>query len=371
MTDIRPGTGLTWGSQAKSVREKAKSSYTPATRVAAAVGIAMQIAAVGQAFAADAGVTAPGVSSTPYARPNDSVGGVTQATSSNIAMQCGSGLVLSGGACVPMPVPTPPPNCAYGQVYSGGSCVPVSSLSPPPPSCPSGTTLSGGSCVPFMSPPPPPPANCTSKTVSWGAACTGTAAATTHGSSRSVSSYTSYTGTATFVCNDGNLYYSSGSCNAPAPVVPPPPPPPPPPSPTPPPSCAAKSGPVSWGAGCSASVSVGATPSGGSVGLTNSAAGYTGSATYSCSSGAWSVTSNTCTLTPSTPPPPPSCASQTVSWSGPVSGCSGTIATAGHGIIKSVTKSVYAGSPYYGSASFQCVSGSWVRQSGTCEFDAP
>lgn len=372
MQNTNLDTGQSWGHRSMIPIEPSESSHSSLTRVAAALGIALQLAGAGQVYAQqNSGVTAPGVSSTTYERPNDSVGGVTQAVSSNIAMQCGAGLVLSGGSCVPMPVPTPPPNCAYGQVYSGGSCVPVSNFTPPTTSCPTGTTLSGGACVPFVQPPPPPPAGCTSKTVSWGAACSGTASATTHGSSRAVSSVTSYTGSATFVCNDGAFLYSSGTCTAPAPVVPPPPPPPSPtptptPTPTPPPSCSARSTTISWGAGCSAAVSVGASPSGTSVTVTNTKTNFTGTIPYTCSSGVWGQGSGTCSPVPA-PAPPPACAGKAITWSANGSTCSANLPSTPSGSTATVYPSNMIQS---GSSTWQCSSGTWsLKTNGGCVTD--
>ena len=98
---------------------------------------------------------------------------MTQATSANKGMQCATGQVLSGGACVPLSQLVPNTSCAYGQVSSGGSCVPLSTLTPPTTSCPTGYVLSGGNCVPLSSPTTPAPTSCGGGafTLVWGVGC--------------------------------------------------------------------------------------------------------------------------------------------------------------------------------------------------------
>lgn len=125
-------------------------------KVAAAVlGIACHFGSV-NAQVQLPGATAPGVPTTPYARPDDSTTGVTQATPANRAMTCQTGHVVSGGQCVALATLIPStPDCAYGQVRSGGTCVALPTQTTPPTNCPTGQVLSGGVCVPLNNNPTP------------------------------------------------------------------------------------------------------------------------------------------------------------------------------------------------------------------------
>lgn len=376
------------------------SSHWTMKRTAAAVGIVVQLGmGLGPAWAqnqtvatppgSNGGVTLPGVPSTPVSHVADSVGGVTQATSANRAMTCGTGMVLSGGTCVPLPTPTPPPNCAYGTVWSGGSCVPIGNFTPPPTNCPSGQVLSGGNCVPLptvpstcpatqpvntqylncpsgqtgsivqtrsvqcdastnwqwttgtwstssntcvVAPAPTPPATpCPAIYQTWGAACYGYSPAGSPGTQTSVPNANgSYTGAATYQCNNGTWSYMNGSCNGG----------------TPPPSCNSQT--VSWS---SCSGSVGGAVHGGFNYPTNSTGGFTGNATFQCNAGTWTYVNGSCN-----PAPTPTCPASRPSDFQSVSCPSGQTGS----IVQTRTVQCNAGTGW------QWITGSWTNSSNTC-----
>lgn len=285
-------------------------------RAAAAIGIALQMASAGSAFAVETsnliGATVPGVPTTTYTRPNDSTTGVTQATSANTAMQCGAGLVLSGGSCVPLASLVPPPSsCPYGQVMSGGSCIPLPSPPPPGIQCPTGFVLSGGSCVPLVTSTP----TCAAQpaTTQYVPCPTGQTGGITQSRTGTCNSSTGY------VWSMSTWSTTSSTCA----WNPPPPPPPPPPAPA---ACTTQN--VSWGAwlgvGSACTGVLYSVPSGSASTANNAAGGFAGTQTYVCSAGNWTLQSQDCRSTTPPPAPPPQC--------GPVSGsfswgtnCSGYI----------------------------------------------
>lgn len=385
-------------------------------RTAAAVGIVVHLGmGMGPAWAQNAttspasngGTSLPGVPVTPVSRVADSVGGVTQATSANKAMSCSAGTVLSGGSCITLPSPTPPPNCAYGTVWTGGSCVAIGSLTPPPTNCPSGQVLSGSACVPLPTvpstcptaqpvttqylncpsgqtgsivqtrtvqcdastswqwttstwntssntcatvPTPPPPAQpCPAIYQTWGTACYGYSPSASPGSQFTVTSASStYPGSATYQCNNGSWTYVSGSCSGGQPATPPP--------------CNSQT--VSWSS-CSGYVS--STSQGGYAYPSNTTSGATGSATFQCNSGNWTYVNGSCNATPPPPPPPPpppACGAV----SGPVSWgtCTGYVNAPNTSQGGSYSISATGGGT--GSISWSCgTGGSWVETSRTCQ----
>lgn len=382
-------------------------------RTAAAVGIVVHLGmgmGMGPAWAQNAttspasngGTSLPGVPVTPVSHVADSVGGVTQATSANKAMNCAAGTVLSGGACVSLPTPTPPPNCAYGTVWTGGTCAPIGNFTPPSVNCPSGQVLSGGSCVPLSSNPatcptttpastqslscpsgqtgsisqtrtvqcdastgyawstgtwstssnscvtPAPPANtpCVAIYQTWGSACYGYTPGISAGSQTTVANASAtLSGSATYSCNNGTWTYISGSCSSgsqPAPA---------PPTSTP---CIASN--QAWGSACYGYIT--GASSGSQASVTNTNSTLSGSATYSCNNGTWSYISGSCSQTPQP------CTAQNVSWSS----CWGTAPTANNGGYSAVTNS--AGG-FTGTGNFSCSNGSWVYSSGSCNANSP
>ena len=337
-------------------------SHWTMQRSVAAIGLVAHLGlGFGPAFATTAGgVSLPGVPTAPVTAVPDSVGGVTQATSANRAMTCGSGLVLSGGVCVPLPTPTVVPNCAYGTVWSGGVCMPIGNTTPPPVSCPTGQVLSGSTCVPLPSVPstcpPTQPANTQYLTCPTGQ--TGSVVQTrdvTCGAHTGYSWSTSTWSTA------------SNSCTpAPTPVQ------------TPPatPRCSAASGAISWGANCSGFINVLATDVGGTYSINDGGPNRTLS--WRCDpGGVWTETAKICespVVAPPPRPPEPSPPLQCGAVSGPVTWgnrhqCSGYI-NAGNTPVGH-TYSVSDGSR--GSISWICGSnGSWAETGKTCtEIDLP
>lgn len=307
-------------------------------KVAAAVlGIACHF---GPAYAQAqlSGATAPGVPTTPYARPDDSTSGVTQATPANQAMTCQTGYVVSGGQCVALVTLIPPtPECAYGQVRSGGTCVALPTQPTPPTNCPSGQVLSGGVCVPL--PTNPTPTCATQPDTTQYIPCpygqTGSIVQSRSGTCNASTSYTwSMTGWSTTsntcsapqptscpaqpsvsqtvacptgqsgtiyqgrsaTCNAstgyawtlGSWYTTNNSCAA-----------------TPPAPCYAIMKNDSWGVAASPSVACtfyGAVPqtsAGGAYTVTNQTPGYTGTRTYRCNSGPanWTNVTESCEAT--------------------------------------------------------------------------
>lgn len=392
-------------------------------RTAAAVGIVVHLGmGMGPAWAQNAttspasngGTSLPGVPVTPVSRVADSVGGVTQATSANKAMSCSAGTVLSGGSCITLPSPTPPPNCAYGTVWTGGSCVAIGSLTPPPTNCPSGQVLSGSACVPLPTvpstcptaqpvttqylncpsgqtgsivqtrtvqcdastswqwttstwntssntcatvPTPPPPAQpCPAIYQTWGTACYGYSPSASPGSQFTVTSASStYPGSATYQCNNGSWTYVSGSCSGGQPATPPP--------------CNSQT--VSWSS-CSGYVS--STSQGGYAYPSNTTSGATGSATFQCNSGNWTYVNGSCNATPPPPPPPPPPQPQCqayygMAWTwGTSNQCSGTVNVGPTPSGSSYTVYGQAAGSYY---RFSCSSGTWQPGGDYCPNAAP
>lgn len=377
-------------------------------RTAAAVGIVVQLGmGMGPAWAQNAttspgsngGASLPGVPVTPVSRVADSVGGVTQATSANKAMTCAAGTVLSGGSCITLPSPTPPPNCAYGTVWTGGSCVAIGSLTPPPTNCPSGQVLSGSACVPLPTVPstcpatqpvttqylncpsgqtgsivqtrtvqcdastswqwttstwgtssntcaavptaPPPAQPCSAIYQTWGAACYGYSPSASPGSQSSVSNASSaYTGSATYQCNNGSWTYVSGSCTG---ATPPP--------------CNSQA--VNWSS-CSGNVS---SASQGGYGYPfNTRSGFTGNATFQCNGGNWTYVNGSCDAPPP-PPPPPVCSAV----AGPVAWGTCTGYVNAPNTPQGGGYSISANGGGTGSISWSCsVGGAWVETNRTC-----
>lgn len=301
-------------------------------KVAAAVlGIACHF---GSAYAQvqSPGATAPGVPTTPYARPDDSTTGVTQATPANRAMTCQTGYVVSGGQCVALTTLIPPtPECAYGQVRSGGQCIALPPTQPAQINCPSGQVLSGGVCVPMQSNPTPTCATQPELTqyIPCPSGQTGSIVQTRSGTCNATTSYTwSMTGWSTtsnscsaapaqpscpaqpatsqstscpsgqtgvvyqarsatcnastgFTWSMGAWFTSSNSCSV-----------------SPPASCSALSGTDTWGS-CTFTGSVPTTAAGGIHTNVNQTPGFTGTRIHRCDSGPanWSVVSSTCQAT--------------------------------------------------------------------------
>ena len=160
----------------------------------------------------------------------------------------------------------------YKTPNTGARCYINCQSSTPVYSCPSGYTLSGTSCT-------SPDVACTTP---W---------STTLASGSSVTAYQSssvpFGSTCAFqirTCTNGTLSgtYTNQSCTvaAAAPCT--------------------YTGPISWGAGCSANSTWDAV-SGGTATINNTASGYTGSEIYSCSNGAWTgPTSVSCVAIPTT-----------------------------------------------------------------------
>jgi len=302
--------------------------HSPPSRLRAAA-LAAALAANGSSFAQVAqvqaqvgdivrdlnrSITLPGAPTSAPATHRDSTGGVTSAIPVNRAMTCGTGTVLSGGVCVPLSslIP-PPPSCSFGQVFSGGSCVPLSSLTPS--------------------------ASCGSGPVAWGAGCAANIPSAPHGSSLSVSAAPPNAGSAVFQCNNGSWVATAiQDCRVAAlPLVSP---------------CASET--VTWGSGCSASVSAG--NHGALVTATDSSAPYTGTASFQCNNGSWLYQSGSCAA------PPPSCTSDTVSWTVGANTCTATAPATPHGGSVSVIDST---APTTGSATATCNAGTW-SVSGSC-----
>lgn len=214
-------------------------------------------------------------------------------------------------------------------------------------------------------------ANCSSQSVSWGN-CSGSTYSTRHGVSIPVSNTNiGYTGSATYLCNNGSWIRQSESCNR---VM-----------------CGSQT--VYWGSGCYGSVGSGYY--GDQRSVWNLATNYSGSATATCdSNGRWSA-SGSCSYTPPSPPPsssitstssstttttsssrpsssstPPSssftsstCSPGSVSWG---IGCSGNISTSGSSGTTVNISNTRSG--YTGAATFVCSNGSWQRQSSSCSY---
>lgn len=182
------------------------------------------------------------------------------------------------------------------------------------------------------------PTPCTTQTVGgWSATggsngtCYGTAGAAASGASVTVSASSGGSGSASYTCLGGVWGWTSGSC-----------------TPTP---CPTQS--VSWGSGCSGTISGAAN---GSTGTVTASTG-TGSATFQCNVGTWSNTSGTCT-------PPVTCSGgQTVYWG---SGCYGTIPGGTYSNWSSTGVSNSNGNRT-GSGTAQCQGGTWST-SGSCGY---
>jgi len=95
----------------------------------------------------------PGAPASAPATHRDSTGGVTSAVSVNSS----------------------PPSCPFGQVFSGGSCVPLSSLT-----------------------------HCPDSPVTWGQGCSANLSRTAHGFTQSVSAASPHSGSATYQCDNGS-----------------------------------------------------------------------------------------------------------------------------------------------------------------------
>lgn len=322
-------------------------------RVAATLGIAVQLASAGTAYGQQALPTGavPGVPTTPYTRPSDSTTGVTQATSHRDWLQtCAAGTVLSGTSCVPLPTT---PSCAYGQVYTGGSCVPIGSFSPPPTNCPTGFVLSGESCVPLPTGAPAPAPSCgtqpiTTQVIPCPSGQTGQV------TQNRTASCTAGTG---WSWQMGAWSTTSSTC-APAPS-------PGWSSPPPPSGCTTQN--VSWGAwlglGSACTGVVYAVGHGQTSGVSNQAGGFAGSQSYVCLNGSWSLQSQDCRSVQPPPPPPPQCsaASGQATWGSTCTGYVNAPATSVGG-----TYSIN-GADGNGRMSWVCATGgNWVETERTC-----
>lgn len=313
------------------------------------------------------GASVPGISTQALpTQPGDSVSGVTKALPANQAMSCGTGLVLSGGSCVPISSLLPQtPTCSYGQVFTGGTCAPISGFTPPPTSCASGTVLSGGSCVPLVS--GPSPVCATSPPIAQSLPC---AAGYTGGITQS----------RTGSCNAGTGYSwnmnawttVSNTCTlVPAPVYVPPPPVYVPPPPTPSSVTCNYSGVGSWGGGCSGYASISAIP-GQTARINNSAAGFSSQsyAQYTCKSdGTWAASGEQCTA--NAPPPVTCSANGVVSWG---AGCSAYVSTTVNAGQSANVQNTAAGYTKDSSstATYTCgSSGLWALAVANCRADTP
>lgn len=317
------------------------------------------------------GASVPGISTQALpTQPGDSVSGVTKALPANQAMSCGTGLVLSGGSCVPISSLLPQtPTCSYGQVFTGGTCAPISGFTPPPTSCASGTVLSGGSCVPLVS--GPTPVCSTSPPIAQSLPCS---AGYTGGITQS----------RTGSCNAGTGYSwnmnawttVSNTCTlVPAPVYVPPPPVYVPPPPTPSSVTCNYSGVGSWGGGCSGYASVSAIP-GQTARIINSAAGFSSQsyAQFTCQSdGTWAASGEQCTANAPPPAPPPvTCsANGVVSWG---AGCSAYVSTTVNAGQSTTVQNTAAGYTKDSSstATYTCGSnGEWALARAFCVVSTP
>lgn len=355
------------------------------------------------------GATAAGVPTTPYARPDDSTSGVTQAVGPIVNTSCAAGLVYSGGSCVALPAAPTLPTCSYGQVWSGGQCVTVQTLNPPTTACSTGFVLSGGVCVALPAPTTPtcgtqPETNqllpcAAGQTGSIGQSRSGTCnAATGYSWSMSAWSTTSNTCTTAVVippstpscpsqpsttqtvsCPSGQTgaitqarsgtcdastgyawvmgawFQSGSSCTTPAPAA-----------------CdAIPSYSDAWGAGCTFTGPVASTAAGANVSVPNQRSGYTGSNNYRCVSGPanWAALGGTCNATPP-PPPPTGCPSRTMSWgSGFGVVCYSAVPAGSQAQVLNLSGSSGPGSTgwgVYGGAQVQCLNGAWQVLASDC-----
>lgn len=119
--------------------------------------------------------------------------------------------------------------------------------------------------------------DCNQQSVSWGSGCSGTINAAFNGNSNSVTnSASSYTGSATFSCSNGSFTYQSGTC-----------------TPSTGSNCSSQL--ITWGAGCSGTMS--ATNDGQQNTVNNTAVNYTGSFTANCSNGSYILQNSSCSAT--------------------------------------------------------------------------
>jgi hypothetical protein len=173
-------------------------------------------------------------------------------------------------------------------------------------------------------------ASCTGAPQSWGGGCTGNTSTVADNATSATSSSGSFTGNATYLCNNGSFVLQAGStCSGTAPC---------------------NGAYLGWGS-CGANFATAA--NGGSSNGTNDVAGYTGTATQTCSNGTWTVGANTCT--------PNGCGSQAFSWGG---SCSGSVSPTGSGSTATATNTVGG---FTGSAVYTCTTGNWSGPSSpTC-----
>ena len=181
---------------------------------------------------------------------------------------------------------------------------------------------------------------CASKFVSWTSAngrnCSGTISAGDDGIATNVETSTAFrSGSAGFMCNNGEWSYLSGSCNA---------------------DCTG--GNQSFGSCTTEIYSI--SEDGESFTVNNVTNGYTGSVTLTCDDGTWTQSGASCSST--------GCDATSLSWSQGAQNCSGNVGSGSDGNSLTVSNTA---SGYTGSVTATCSNGSWSTSSPLCNTNNP